>query len=138
MDIVNIPIPTPQEFRFTLGDDKTVHAMPLMNYMPKRLVTRLGDIQAIADENEKGSKAQEWLENVFGEYCPELDLDDQPLSVFQAVMQAWQEASGDITLGESSASTGSAGNTRGHSTTISSPSPDTGSKTSRKRSTGSR
>lgn len=137
MEIINIPIPEVQQFNFTLGTDKTVYSIPLLQYLPKHIVDALVEVQRIEDENLQADKSERWLESLLHTYCPKLDIDQQPLSVFKALFEAWQNAS-NLTVGESPASADSTTNTQGHSNTISSHEPDTSSPTSRKRSTGSR
>lgn len=131
MNIVSIPVPAAQTFDFTVPGVEGVHHIPLMEYLPKRLVREYLDMQRLDDEQERGVAASDWMDKVFAAYCPELDLDDRPLSLTQAIMQAWGDASNKgIDLGESAGSSGSATSTAAPSTTTSSSSPDAPSMTS--------
>lgn len=124
MNIVNIAVPQVQTFDFTVPGVDGVHHIPLMEYLPKRLVRAYLDLQSIDDEQARGTAADDWMSSVFALYCPELDLDDRPLSFTQAIMSAWGDASNDD-LGESQGSSVSATSTGAPSTTTSSPAPDT-------------
>lgn len=80
-------------FEFTLPDDpKKIYSVPLLKFLRPAFILQAESLSELA-----------FARLLFDEYLPEafekLDDADQ----LQALMQAWQEASG-ITAGESSAS----------------------------------
>lgn len=116
--VVTITVPEIRTFEFTIPGVPGVHTLPMQEGLSKKLARKYAAVQDAADQN---TAALDWLDELFRTYCPELNLDDMPMSVTQAIMQAWTDASqGDVTMGESASSSASATSTPAASTTISS------------------
>ncbi|OXM99876.1 hypothetical protein [Bifidobacterium vansinderenii] len=124
--VVNIVIPETRWFEFTLPGVDGVHRLPMQEGLSKKLARAYAAVPAAPDPD---TAAMDWMDKVFSTYCPELNLDDMPMSVTRALMEAWTSSS-ETDLGESPSSSDSATSTPQQSTTISSLAPDTPSQIS--------
>ncbi|KAA8832615.1 hypothetical protein [Bifidobacterium tissieri] len=124
--VVNIMVPETRYFEFTIPGVDGVHRLPTQDSLTKKLAREYSEVLHAED---KDLAAMDWMDKLFATYCPELSLDDRPMNVTKAIMEAWTSAS-ETDLGESQGSSDSATSTPQQSTTISSPAPDTPSQIS--------
>lgn len=79
-------------FRFQLPGSETVHEVPLLKFLPPRLILSSEEMSEVA-----------FAQVLFTEFMPEAFDAFEDAEQLQAFMAAWGEASG-ITAGESEAS----------------------------------
>lgn len=102
--VVNIHIPKPQYFEFTLDGIPGVHRLPKPEFLPRHLAM-LFQAASEGSQEEQTKKGLEFVNGLFDAFCPELKDDNRlTIAAMMNVFQAWGNSAQGVSLGESPAS----------------------------------
>lgn len=96
--INSIKLDKHQEFAFKIDGDKTLYKLPLMQYLPIKVIRDLGHISAEDDGEKKNIEMLDFMIDILDRYAPGL-TDNLTQSDMGTIFEAWSDAS-ETNMGE--------------------------------------
>lgn len=96
--INNIKLDSHHDFAFKIEGDNKLYNLPLMQYLPIKIVRDLGHISAKEDGDEKNIEMLDFMIAILDRYAPGL-TDDLTQSDMGTIFEAWSDAS-ETNMGE--------------------------------------
>ena len=96
--INNIKLDIHHDFAFKIEGDNKLYKLPLMQYLPIKIVRDLGHISAKEDGDEKNIEMLDFMIDILDRYTPGL-TDDLTQSDMGTIFEAWSDAS-ETNMGE--------------------------------------
>jgi hypothetical protein len=86
-------------FDFKIEGNDKLYSIPFAKYMPLRMAQRFQKLSLVKGEDEQAAAGTEMMVEILEKYCPDI-VDDISANTAATILQAWQEADPDISLGE--------------------------------------